>query len=239
MRKSNQSIIQLKQVFKQKTILTMPEMKGIIGTNVNMTVYRILCKLPYISSYSHAGKYYTLNTIAEFDKLGLWEYDKVYFSRFGTLKNTIIKILNSSHIGYTANELTEILKIPVYNVVLNLYKERKLDREQVGNQYVYVAVSKGKAQLQKWKEEKIAYGSNYDAYLSLFLSSLNEKQRRWYAGLESLKIGYGGDKIISQRTGLDVKTVVKGRKELEFKEIDIERIRKFGAGRPSIKKNKR
>jgi hypothetical protein len=78
-----------------------------------------------------------------------------------------------------------------------------------------------------------------DEYLALFMSLLNEKQKRLFAGYESMKLGYGGDEKISQKTGLDVKTVSRGRKELLSKNVDIERIRKKGAGRPSLKKTKK
>jgi hypothetical protein len=37
------------------------------------------------------------------------------------------------------------------------------------------------------------------AALIIFLSTLNEKQRRLYAGFESLKVGHGGDKQIAER----------------------------------------
>jgi hypothetical protein len=78
-----------------------------------------------------------------------------------------------------------------------------------------------------------------DEYLDLFMTLLNEKQQRLFAGYESLKLGYGGDKIIAQKTGLNVKTVSQGRQELINRDIDIKRIRKIGAGRPSLKKTKK
>ncbi|ODS33395.1 MAG: hypothetical protein SCARUB_01432 [Candidatus Scalindua rubra] len=59
---------------------------------------------------------------------------------------------------------------------------------------------------------------------------------RLYLGLESMKLGRGGDHKISQLTGVNVKTIAKGRQELLIKNITPERIRKVGAGRPSIKK---
>ena len=73
----------------------------------------------------------------------------------------------------------------------------------------------------------------------MFLSLLNEKQRRLYAGLESLKIGYGGDKKIAKWFGLDVQTVAKGRKELFNVEINEQRIRKKGGGRITLEKKRR
>jgi hypothetical protein len=43
--------------------------------------------------------------------------------------------------------------------------------------------------------------------MNLFFSRLDEQQRRWYAALESLKIGSGGDVLLSQITGLNVATM--------------------------------
>jgi len=52
------------------------------------------------------------------------------------------------------------------------------------------------------------------AALIIFFSTLDEKQRRLYAGYESLKIGHGGDKRIADLLDIDPKTVAKGRREL-------------------------
>ncbi len=51
--------------------------------------------------------------------------------------------------------------------------------------------------------------------MNLFLSRLDEQQRRWYVALESKKIGHGGDELLCQITGLDVETIRRGRRELD------------------------
>lgn len=237
MRTPNPNIARLKTEFYSKCILTMPEIKDILGTKVNMTVYRTLSDLSYISSYSHAGRYYTLPEIAQFDEHGIWEYSQVYFSQLGTLKKSILHVLKHSLSGYTASELKGIFQIPVYNTVLNLYKEKQVKRKQLGDEYVYFSSSKYTLQLQQRRSEALATEPlESEKYLCLFASTLNEKQRRWFAGLQSLQAGYGGDKIIALKFGLDVKTVAKGRKELQAKDISTDSIRKAGAGRPAIKK---
>lgn len=237
MRKSNPNIAHLNQEFYSQCILTMTDIKRILGTNVNMTAYRILSNFTYLSSYSHAGRYYTLSEIAQFDEHGIWEYSQVYFSQFRTLKDSILPVLEQSTSGYSAHELKELFKIPVYNTVLNLYKKKQVKREQISNEYIYFSVSKYDRQFHHRRSEARDYlGSEYDDYLLLFISTLNEKQKRWFAGLQSITLGYGGDKFIAQKFGLDVKTVAKGRTELEASDIDLSRIRATGAGRPSIKK---
>jgi hypothetical protein len=74
--------------------------------------------------------------------------------------------------------------------------------------------------------------------MNLLLSRLDEQQRRWYVALESKKIGYGGDKALSEITGMDVETIRRGRCELD-KDLDgrpVNRIREAGGGQPAVEK---
>lgn len=74
--------------------------------------------------------------------------------------------------------------------------------------------------------------------INLVLSRLNEQQRRWLAALESQKIGYGGDTLLSQITGLHPDTIRRGREELDadLAGRPVDRVRNPGAGRPPVKK---
>jgi hypothetical protein len=66
---------------------------------------------------------------------------------------------------------------------------------------------------------------------------LNERQRRLYAGLESLKLGHGGDAHIASLLGMDSHTVAQGRQELISADLIRDRIRAEGGGRlPQEKK---
>ena len=69
--------------------------------------------------------------------------------------------------------------------------------------------------------------------MNVFLSRLDEAQRRWYAALESQRVGHGGDRLLAQITGMDEKTIRRGREELgaELVEQPAERVRQSGAGR--------
>jgi len=71
--------------------------------------------------------------------------------------------------------------------------------------------------------------------MNLLLSTLDERQRRLYAGLESQQLGYGGDRQVALITGLSVHTIAKGRRELAQLRLDT-RIRRPGAGQPAIEK---
>ena len=63
---------------KRNKIGTLDQLKKELCTNSTMTVFRKLKSLEYRSSYSHRGKYYTLNSIAEFDEVGLWSFNSIW-----------------------------------------------------------------------------------------------------------------------------------------------------------------
>lgn len=71
--------------------------------------------------------------------------------------------------------------------------------------------------------------------MNFFLSTLDERQRRLYVGLESKKLGHGGDRRLALITGLTVDTIARGRHELEQAEA-THRIRVRGGGRPRVEK---
>jgi hypothetical protein len=76
------------------------------------------------------------------------------------------------------------------------------------------------------------------AQMNLLMSRLDEAQRRWYAALEAQRLGHGGDRLMAQITGVDEKTIRRGRAELDASLADCpeERVRRPGAGRPPIEK---
>ena len=50
-------------LFRRRQTVTMDEMKAALGTAIERTVFRKLQEFPYHSSYSHRGKFYTLDAL--------------------------------------------------------------------------------------------------------------------------------------------------------------------------------
>ena len=63
---------ELRSLLLRSKIATLDELKQALGTSVDITVFRKLRPLDYLTSYSHRGRYYTLREIARFDDNGLW-----------------------------------------------------------------------------------------------------------------------------------------------------------------------
>src|ERR1700678_2880194 len=90
-------------------------------------------------------------------------------------------------------------------------------------------------QCSECQQDEPSLSKSIHARINLFLSTLDERQRRLYAGLESEKIGYGGDQHVALITGMSEHTIAKGRSELaQFRPAT--RIRKPGAGQPPVEK---
>lgn len=241
----------LRELFERQRIASMGELKRELGTEVDVTVFRKLRELGYHSSYSHNGRYYTLAEIAEFDELGLWSYASVGFSKHGTLRQTLKVLVETSAAGYFASELRELVRVEVKHALLELVERRQLIREKVDSRWLYSSAAasqsakqlaarklspKAAAPLKPVAQEVLA--DEVRAAIVIFYSLLDEKQRRLYAGLEALKWGHGGDRKIAQLLGLDEKTVARGRKELLSGDIERDRVRREGAGRPPVKKGR-
>jgi hypothetical protein len=244
----------LKQFFDRHKIATLDQLREELGNPARCTVFRKLSELHYLSSYSHRGKYYTLKSIARFSEKGLWSFRSVWFSRFGNLLQTCQAFVDHSDTGYSAGELKDILQVKTKHALTKLVRDGNLARETFDSVYVYLCAQKDVAERQIKTRKALLQRSaaslivaNPDlateeakALLVLFCSMLNEKQRRLYAGLESLKFGHGGDAHIAAILGMDPHTVAKGRKELMDADLtDTGRLRAPGAGRPSQEKKRR
>src|SRR4051812_43898639 len=79
------------------------------------------------------------------------------------------------------------------------------------------------------------------ARMNLLLTRLDEQQRRWYVALESMRLGYGGDRALSRIPGMNVETIRRGRRELEdsLRGRPTDRVRLPGGGRPPLEKKSR
>jgi hypothetical protein len=74
--------------------------------------------------------------------------------------------------------------------------------------------------------------------INLFVSRLDEQQRRWFAALEAKRLGHGGEAKVVLITGIGRKTVLRGCRELdaELEGRPVGRARVGGGGRHAVEK---
>jgi hypothetical protein len=77
--------------------------------------------------------------------------------------------------------------------------------------------------------------------INLFLSRLNEPQRRWYVATLSEDIDAPSDRQLALITGLDEKTIRRGKAELQeqLSALPLDRQRREGGGRLRAEKKTR
>jgi len=77
--------------------------------------------------------------------------------------------------------------------------------------------------------------------INLFLSRLTEPQRRWYVGMLSQEDDSPSDVELARITGLDRKTIRRGRREViaGLAELPSDRQRQPGGGHPAAEKKTR
>ncbi len=216
-------------------VATMPQLKEALGTSVSYTVLRKLAPLGYRSSYSHGGTYFTLDSIAHYDELGLWSHGAIHFSRRGTLINTAEALVSESPAGYQAPELEMVVHVAVKDALRQLVQVGRLFRQEWQGLYWYGAQDRRRRQ-EQWaaRQAQQATADDLQAAKALFYRLLDEQQRRLYAALESLQLGYGGQQQAAQRFGLDADTVARGERELLTGQVLHGRVRRQGSGRPAV-----
>jgi hypothetical protein len=239
----------LREHLLRHKIATLPELKSALGTTTDLTVFRKLKLLDYLSSYTHRGRYYALRETARFDNQGLWSHDAVWFSRYGTLVATIEAFVNQSQRGWFADELADPLHAEVQDPLHDLVRAERLRRTEVAGRFLYTSVDRRQARDQlraRQTTQSVPLVANASALqvspdelkvaILLFYSLLDEQQRRLFAGLESMKLGHGGDSILAEFLGLDPHTVARGRQQLLDQNITTGRTRRSGGGRKRIEK---
>src|SRR5262245_29939368 len=127
------------RLLRSHKIATMSELKAALGTQADATVFRKLDSLAYRTSYSHRGRYYTLDEVVRFDEVGLWSFRSVWFSQFGTLLATVEALVGASEAGYDAAELEGVVHVECKAARLELVRAERLDRQLLGRRYVYLS----------------------------------------------------------------------------------------------------
>ena len=138
----------LHRLFARQPIASLDELRAALGTRSRTTVFRVVRSVGYRTSFSHAGRYYTLEHIPKFDARGLWFCREVGFSSHGTLRATVITLVDRSDAGCTHEELLAELKLRVHDTLRSLVQDTLIGRERVEDVYVYVSASRKLARAQ-------------------------------------------------------------------------------------------
>jgi hypothetical protein len=113
------------------------------------SVRRFLAEVGYYSSFTHNGGWYTLRWIPRFDDDALWFYNDIGFSRAGSLTNTLVDLATRSTAGMSAEQLGAKLRCRCHSVLVQLWRQGRLQREKMGRSHVYLAIDPDIAAVQR------------------------------------------------------------------------------------------
>ena len=83
----------------------------------------------------------------------------------------------------------------------------------------------------RYKKQVIGYDPAIEIKMQRLFSTLSEKDKRRYAGIEATKLGHGGIDYISKLFEMDPKTIRRGLQELDLAdELSSDRVRKKRRG---------
>jgi hypothetical protein len=144
----------LERLFHRTPVVDLDALREALHTPSRTTVFRALRPLGYLTSYSHAGRYYTLRRIPRFDPDGLWWYHDIGFSAQGTLRRTVTQMVEAAPAGYTHEELHDLLHLRVQNTVRLLVAAHALSRRPWQEVFVYLSARLEAADAQWRRRER-------------------------------------------------------------------------------------
>jgi len=130
------TISQMALLFEQQPCWTIKPLSEQLQYSIP-SIRRFLSQVGYFSSFTHNGVWYTLQSIPQFNRKGLWFYQDIGFSKAGTLPRTIIDLVNRSHSGLSAEQIGKDLRCRCHSLLVNLCRQQKLQRQKIGRSHIY------------------------------------------------------------------------------------------------------
>lgn len=128
----------LHHLFTRKPVADLAMLKEALSTTSRTTVFRALTAAGYYASYNHAGRYYTLGHVPDFNDDGIWAHGEVLFSRRRTLRATVIPMVSEAPAGQVHAELEARVHLRVYDTLHDLVAEGKIGRVELEHLFLFV-----------------------------------------------------------------------------------------------------
>jgi hypothetical protein len=126
------------QKFKNKKVVTIVVLAAWLSCSIATARRRLKAWRAY-TSYNHNGRYYTLPEIADFDENGLWQYQGVFFSKHGNLKQTLAHLVIHSAQGLRSAELGELLGLQPRSFLSHFRDHPGIFREKLMGRWIWFA----------------------------------------------------------------------------------------------------
>jgi hypothetical protein len=144
--------------FQKLKVLTIEQLVDLLESSV-ITARRRMKKWGAYTSFNMNGRYYTLPGIPRFDENGIWKYQRILFSKYGTLTQTICRLIGRSETGLSANQISQVVEVASNSSVFSrLQSLPGIRRERHQGRFVYFST-------ERCQEQKAALGQGRQARL--------------------------------------------------------------------------
>ena len=128
--------------FQRLKVLTIEQLVGLLESSV-ITARRQLKKWKAYTSFNMNGRYYTLPGIPRFDENGIWKYQRILFSKYGTLTQTICQLIGRSETGLSASQIAQVVEVASNSSVFSrLQRVPGIRRERQQGRFVYFSAER-------------------------------------------------------------------------------------------------
>jgi len=135
--------------FQKLKVITIEQLAGLLESSV-ITARRQLKKWRAYTSFNMNGRYYTLPGIPRFDENGIWKYQRILFSKHGTLTQTIFQLIGRAETGLSAKQIAQVVKVASNSSIFSrLQNVPGIRRERHHGRFVYFSE-------ERYQEQKAA-----------------------------------------------------------------------------------
>ena len=138
--------LKMQKLLLKNRVMSAKQLRHEFRGRSRSSLFRDLRKLDEISSFTHTGQYHALKRSAAFDESGLWFFQDIGFSQYGTLKNTLVQVISDAQAGMTHKEMKTLFRIDVQKPLTDLVNTSAVTRQLLPNRiYVYLSATQNKA----------------------------------------------------------------------------------------------
>ena len=152
--RSDSEAEQARKAFMRRKAMTLEEVSELILGSIP-TVRRRLKQWQAITSYNHNGRYYTLPDVPEYDGDGVWRWQGIFFSKHGTLRQTVVALVQRSSAGLDASELRSLVGLDTRSFLSAFAADPGLRREKTQGRFVYYAAEMAVYSAQRQQRNRL------------------------------------------------------------------------------------
>ena len=135
-RMSPKTINSVRVLLKKKKVFDFPTLLSFLNCSIRSGRLK-LTQWQAHTSYNKSGQYYALPDVPRFDENGLWWFKGAYFSKYGTLKNTVVHLVRASRAGLTGEQIGELVGLNPRSFLHHFRDTTGIHREKHQGVYVY------------------------------------------------------------------------------------------------------